>query len=78
MQTYVSPFHAIEGLSETKANQACAEADYAIHNRDLPTRRENSHRKSWELREVSTLNIEASHPLARTSRESYEPKRSDG
>lgn len=42
---------------------------------DVPINRSNAHRTSWELRELSTLNTEASHPLARTSSDSYEPNR---
>jgi hypothetical protein len=72
-QIYSSPFHAT--LLEAEANQACAEADYLIHSRDIPTRHDNSHRKSWELRELSTLNTEASHPLTQNSSDSYEPNR---
>lgn len=29
---------------------------------DIAINRNNSHRTSWELRELSTLNTEASHP----------------
>jgi hypothetical protein len=75
MKTYASPFHAIEGLLETEANQACAKADYAIHCRDIPTRRNNSHRTSWELRRLSGLNTKASHPLTKASSDNYEPNR---
>lgn len=62
-KTYQSPFHAT--LPQDVADKACADADYAIYSRDLPIRRKNSHRKSWEFREISELNIEASHPIAR-------------
>lgn len=73
MKTYQSPFHAT--LSEAEANQACAAVDYAIHSRDIPTSRANSHRNSWQLRELSGINTEASHPLTRASSDSYEPNR---
>ena len=42
---------------------------------DVAINRDNAHRKSWELRELSGLNTEASHPLVRTSSDSYEPNR---
>ena len=42
---------------------------------DVAVNRDNAHRKSWELREASTLNIKASYPLASTSSDSYEPNR---
>lgn len=32
---------------------------------ELETRRNNAHRTSWELRKLSTLNTEASHPLVK-------------
>lgn len=32
---------------------------------DVAINQNNSHRKSWELREVSTINLEASYPIAR-------------
>ena len=70
MKTYQSPFHAIE-----EANKACAAVDYAIHCRDIPTRRDNSHRTSWQTRQLSTLNTEASHPITSASSDSYEPNR---
>ncbi len=33
---------------------------------DVAIERDNAHRKSWELRELSTLNTEASHPLIKS------------
>jgi len=33
---------------------------------DVAIIRNNAHRKSWELREASTLNTEASHPLIKS------------
>lgn len=62
-KTYQSPFHAT--LPKAEADKACIEADYLIHSQELPTSRENSHRRSWELRDISTLNLEASYPIAR-------------
>jgi hypothetical protein len=53
-----SSLHAT--LPKAEADKACAEADYL-----LLTNRENSHRRSWELRDISTLNLEASYPIAR-------------
>jgi hypothetical protein len=32
---------------------------------DVAIERDNAHRKSWELRDISTLNLEASYPIAR-------------
>lgn len=69
MKIYQSPFHAIEGISEEEANKACAAVDY------IPTSRANSHRNSWQLRELSGINTEASHPIANASSDSYEPNR---
>ena len=57
---------AFLNLEHAKANDNIA---------DVPINRGNGHRKSWELRELSTLNTEASHPLARASSDSYEPHR---
>lgn len=68
-----TPFHAT--LPKNEADKACAEAVYAIHSRDLPTSRANSHRNSWRLRELSGINTEASHPIASASSDSYEPNR---
>ena len=65
-----TPFHAT--LPKNEADKACAEA---VHSRDLPTRRANSHRNSWQLRELSGINTEASHPIASASSDSYEPNR---
>jgi hypothetical protein len=42
---------------------------------DVAINRNNAHRKSWEYRELSSLNTEASHPTVRTSSDSYEPNR---
>jgi hypothetical protein len=42
---------------------------------DVAIIRDNAHRKSWELRQVSSINTEASHPLIGTSSDSYEPSR---
>jgi hypothetical protein len=42
---------------------------------DVSINRDNAHRKSWELRQVSSINTEASPPLIGTSSDSYEPSR---
>jgi hypothetical protein len=47
MKTYQSPFHAT--LPKSEADKACIEADYTIHNRDLPLSRPTSRRNSWSL-----------------------------
>lgn len=55
---------------EAFLNLEHAKANGNISN--VAVNRDNAHRKSWELRQLSTLNIEAS---ARTSSDSYEPNR---
>ena len=42
---------------------------------DVELTRSNAHRNSWQLRQLSTLNTEASHPIASASSDSYEPNR---
>jgi hypothetical protein len=37
---------------------------------DVSIERNNSHRTSWQLRELSGLNTEASHPITKTSSDS--------
>lgn len=50
----------------SKSRKAFLNLEYAKLTGNLPDvgiKRDTSHRKSWELRQLSTLNTEASHPL---------------
>jgi len=62
----------------SQSREAFLNTEYAKINGNLPDVaiiRDNAHRKSWELRQISTLNTEATHPLIGSSSDSYEPKR---
>lgn len=60
----------------SQSREAFLNLEYAKTHGTLPDVaiiRDNAHRKSWELRQISTLN--ATHPLIGSSSDSYEPKR---
>jgi hypothetical protein len=89
MQTYQSAFHAT--LPKDEADKACAEADYAIHSRDLPLSRRTSSRHSQEVIIIPASEVPEPKPatttskpveywqwddkLVRVSSDSYEPNR---
>jgi hypothetical protein len=47
MKTYQSPFHAT--LPKDETDKARTDADYTIHNRDVPLSRPTSRRNAWSL-----------------------------